>query len=135
MLGLYMLLAGIATLTSSEESKEDQATGFHCFLWVGFQVVTVVAIFVTLIVYFVLMPSTWACCGWDAMIAGAYYNIPGFIMHHFNVVFVIVEGLLNRMRFCRTHVLFAMIYGNMYIVFSWWIYFNFGFFFYFFLDW
>lgn len=134
VIGVYFVLAGIATFTSSESTREEPATSFHCFIWALFQVVTVSAVFVTVIVYLVLMPSVWIPAGFDAMMAAFYLNVPSFVMHHFNVIFMLVEAYCNRMTFCRTHVLFGLVYGNTYIVFTWWYYFNDGLIIYFFLD-
>lgn len=134
MLGLYFWLSGFAALTAGVVPSSETGTRFHLCVWVAFEVMMVIAVFVTFVVYFVLIPHACLTMGVQATWEVFYADVDAFIMHHFNVIFILVDAYYNRMLFVRTHVVFAMMYGNVYIVFSWLFYSQFGFFWYFFLD-
>lgn len=56
------------------------------------------------------------------------------LTHNANIVFMVFELLVNRLRFHATHFTFAIIFGLLYIVFSWVLYSRIKLFYYFFLD-
>lgn len=148
--GLYFWFAGLASLLEAmgclggqdDDASEGETLGFRA-IWVSYQVMTAVAVFIFFIVYTVLLPAAAFAVGWEEMLDQARHmfqtNPVGFwtalCQHQLNIVFMLVEAYFNRMPFVRSHVLFAVAYGNFYVVASWFIFLAYNIFYYFFFDW
>jgi len=139
LLGFYFGITGFLSLQKAcrgadAESSNNRATSLHRFLWVMFQVMVVVALFIDLIVWLVLIPLEYTFSGWDKMVA-LYFNLTSVSAHNINFVFLVIETYLNRMTVLRAHAPFIVLYGSMYIVFSWFQFWIWSRFWYIFLDW
>lgn len=142
LIALYLGVAGVASLLESvkgssepdvtaETSRRKKVLG--CIMWIWFEAVFCTAILVFLMVWLVLLPTAYLANGTDL---GLLSFLP-LNAHNLNVVFMGTEMLFNRLAFVPSHVIFAMFYGLVYVVFSW-FYFLFDShhrFWYFFLDW
>jgi len=132
MLGVYFVLSGAASLL---HAWSGQCICARCnfianFLWVLFQMMFSYAWLVCLVVWFVLLPTTYISYGNDA----GLLSFPCISMHNVNVLFMLAEMKLNRMIFVRSHLVFTLYFGFAYIVFSWLWYLEAAYFFYFFID-
>lgn len=139
LLGVYFLLVGLLSLrkglASEDASAADNRTGsFHHFLWVWCQIMTVMALFICLICWIVLIPLTMVLEGWD-ITRRDYFGFVNLNAHNTNVIFMMAEVYLNRMTFLRAHAPFIAFYGLVYIVFSWFYYWETGRFWYIFVNW
>lgn len=85
---------------------------------------------VSIIVTYVLIP--------DSKKRGDAVNIlfkpVALLTHNANVVFMVFELLTNRLQFNAWHFIFAVSFGLVYVVFSWFLYSQIKVFYYFFLD-
>merc|ERR1712157_640689 len=99
MLGLYFWISGFASLTAGEARSGETGTGFHLCVWVAFEVMMVISVFVTFIVYFVLIPQEYFTMGFQSVLETFYFDVFAFSMHHLNVVFILVDAYYNRMQF------------------------------------
>lgn len=131
--GVYFVLSGVASLSDACRSRENCVHSTVCanFLWVFFQVMFSYSWLVFLVVWLVLLPSSYIINGTD----GGILSFVALSMHNANVLFMLIEMRLNRMNFVKTHLVFTLYYGCSYVAFSWLWYLRYNYFFYFFIDW
>merc|ERR1740139_44586 len=129
---VYFLLTGLLSLCAhlQNDDGEREASKVEKGAWVLYQINFAMAFLVCAIVWTLLFPPSFQENGWDSFFF-SFYNLTA---HNGNVVFMLLEAFLNRLVFCRPHLLFAAAYGIVYLVFSWFLYLAIGRFNYFFLE-
>merc|ERR1719491_1501434 len=71
--------------------------------------------------------------GWEVT-KTEFFNSISWMAHDLAVVFVLVELSANRMTYVRAHAPFVVLFCNLYVVYSWFFYWENGTFYYAFLD-
>lgn len=100
------------------------------FAWILFEVQFSISILITVVVTFVLIPGGKS----RGLPVNNFFKITPLLMHNANVIFMLVESILNDIPFQMNHIPFALLYGLTYVAFSWaWFQYK-GVFYYFFLD-
>jgi hypothetical protein len=83
--------------------------------WILFEISFPVSFIVSGVVTYVLIPS--------AKRAGLpvihFYKIPSLLMHNANLLFMVIELILNRIPFVLYHFPFVLLYGIIYATFAW----------------
>eukprot|EP00474_Spongospora_subterranea_P010026 CRZ10484.1 hypothetical protein [Spongospora subterranea] len=118
--------AGILSLQTGLITHPSAVT---CTL-VAFEAALSLALLVTTVVTFVLIPSS-IRVGADP---SSFFTLPALLMHNANVVMIVFELLVNKTVVNIAHLPFAILYGIIYVVFSWILAQKTGVFFYFFLN-
>lgn len=98
--------------------------------WVLYQINFAVALLVTVIVTFVLIPGHKR----EGISTDLFFKPVALITHNANIAFMASEIIFNSMKFSVWHVVFAVLFGMSYVMFSWYWFSRTGVFFYFFLD-
>jgi len=134
--GCYFLLAGTASLSLLLGTSLDKLIGakwvesYCAITWVAYEVSFAVSFLVSIIVTYVLIP--------DSSKRGDAVNIlfrpVALLTHNANVMFMVFELLVNKLQFNATHFTFAVEFGLLYTIFSWYMYSRIKLFYYFFLD-
>jgi len=136
-IGVYFALTGaVSMLAAAGVVKTAGTVGRHTrmfcsVVWVWFEVMFSCAILVCLVVWLVLIPYATRYVHNPPK----FFNFLNLSVHNLNVVFMIIEALLNRLSFVGQHFVFIVYYGIVYLVFSWFYFLYTGIFFYFFIDW
>jgi hypothetical protein len=98
--------------------------------WVAFEVAFAMALLVSVVVTYVLIPGM----KMKGIPRDVFFQFFPLLFHNANIVFMGVEILLNKIPFSLWHFPFIVILGLLYVVFSWyWVEVS-GVFYYFFLD-
>ena len=134
LLGFYFFLvsvAGVADIMNNDillaVTTSSTYSGICTIL---FEVSFSVAFLVSSIVTYVLIPG----CAKQGVPVDAFYKPFSLLFHNANVVFACLESLINTITFVPSHFVFVVLWGTMYVVFSWvWFQYK-GVFYYFFLD-
>merc|ERR1712218_7994 len=146
-LGVYFITVGLMSLWASVRGSKTQAdtpaNGVHKFLWVWFQIMSVCALFISVMCWVVLIPHDMLMIGWEDPadtlqkmgVRSNYFNWITFSAHNVNVLFCLLEGYLNRLTFLRAHASFIIIWAASYTMAAWFIYWRTARFTYVFLDW
>ena len=160
LLGTYFHLAALASVVAwcaGPEGKPRRGGVVPFCMWVLFESVFAVSLLVSIVVEAVLVPSLkrelqrtgGTSAMWNDAAAGpdelksfsseerlaAFYTRPVFAMHNCNVAMMVVELLLNRLRFNASHSAFVVLFfGLPYWVFSVYWFRLTGVYFYFFID-
>lgn len=132
-MGIYLIAVGIASLMAPLDPVVSDTTHcFYRFAWVSQQVLSAAVVYIFLIVWVVLLPVQVSTLGWgDSLDADGntvngtrtlVFNPISWMAHDMGLIFVLVEFFLNRTVFVRPHGLFAIIFSNLYVVFSWFNY-------------
>lgn len=144
-LGIWLMVVGIASLTASTDpASADSGTLFYRLAWVSQQVLSAAVIYIFLIVWCLLVPLSLREFGWNdstdddgKVVNGTrtlIFNPISWMAHDLATIFVLFEFYANRTVFVRAHGLFAIIFSNLYVVASWFIYWSTGKFWYAFMD-
>lgn len=133
-LGMYFLLTSTfsAIHASGQLLSQDNRVVkcLCCVAWVWFEVMFSCALLVFIAVWCVLLPVTIISTG-----SGGTFVIPATLsVHNVNVLFVCLECFLGKMRFNRSHFVFVIYYGGIYLIFSWCYQIHSGIAYYFFTD-
>lgn len=133
LVGLYFLAAGLVSTAACLGMKGESACShlLSCALWVWFESMLSCAILVSVVVWGVLLPSIYIATGTD----GGLLSYLTLSAHNLNSVFMLAEGLLNRLYLEPAHIVFVLYYGGLYLLFSWFFFLRTGVFWYFFIDW
>eukprot|EP01038_Epipyxis_sp_PR26KG_P004484 gene4484-6338_t len=98
--------------------------------WILFEVSYAMALLVSTVVNFVLIPETLK----NKASVAHFFTPLGILMHNANVIFMTFELVVGRVPFSTWHFPFILLYGSSYAVFSWiWNYYK-DVFYYFFMD-
>eukprot|EP00930_Biecheleria_cincta_P059648 TRINITY_DN45360_c0_g1_i1.p1 TRINITY_DN45360_c0_g1~~TRINITY_DN45360_c0_g1_i1.p1 ORF type:complete len:358 (+),score=29.98 TRINITY_DN45360_c0_g1_i1:158-1231(+) len=133
LIGLYFLIAASASMLQASACVRDDLGVVRllcCLTWVLFQVAYTCALFVFFMVWLVLVPQLYVHTG---SVHALVTPFP-LIFHNANILMLAVEGMSNRFRMCRTHVLFVLYFAAAYVIFSWVWFERHGLFFYDFID-
>jgi hypothetical protein len=104
---------------------------FTRITWVLYEINFAVALFISVVVTYVLIPGQRA----KGLPVERMFTIIPLTMHNANVIFMAIEMFLNKLPFVAMHACFIILYAISYVVFSWfWMKFGHGIFYYFFLD-
>ncbi|KAI8895145.1 hypothetical protein BC833DRAFT_623298 [Globomyces pollinis-pini] len=95
-----------------------------------FEVSFSVAILVTVVVTFVLIPVG---IHMKEDVEGLFAPL-ALIMHNLNVIFMVLELIWNQIKFDLSHLPFVILFGLVYVIAAWFIAYSQGYFFYFFLN-
>mmetsp|Transcript_41070 Transcript_41070/g.41954 ORF Transcript_41070/g.41954 Transcript_41070/m.41954 type:complete len:287 (+) Transcript_41070:43-903(+) len=129
LLVVYFFLACICSIDfifmTSYISKE-----LLSFTWVLYELVFSTSYLVSSIVTFVLIPGGKA----KGIPVDVFFKNTALFVHNFNIIFILIETLLNNLKFNFWHFPYVMLYGCIYVVFAWRLYWRKGFFIYFFLE-
>lgn len=129
LIGLYFGLTLYITHCSDHLRSEPPAWLLH-LAWVLYEVSFSVALLITVLVTFVLIPAA----KHRGLPVVTFFNTPALLMHNANVVFMLLESACNRLPFLLPHIVFGVFYGVLYVVFAWLWFWHKGVFYYFFLD-
>ena len=125
--GIYFILVTFGYFLSGDNGYNYViGTLTYIILEISFSM----SILVTTVVTFVLIPA--------AMKTKEYkkaFKPRVLILHNFNLIFMMIESLLNGIAFNYYHISFCIYYGLIYIIFSWFFTLKYRVFAYFFLDW
>lgn len=131
--GLYFFVAASASMLQA------RAQVYHdfvlvkllcCFAWILFEVAYTCALFVCLMVWFVLLPMLYFQTG---SVHALVTPFP-LIFHNATILMMTVETMNNRFCMNRAHLLFVLYFAAAYVVFSWAFFERTGIFFYTFID-
>jgi len=125
LMGCYFFITGtLALLPAKTQQKLPRSVLFS--LWVSFQVLFSTALLVSIVVWGVILPAIQRMEASgdfsEKAVATAkeqFWGTFGICAHTLNVVFMVLDGLLNRMQLVRSHVPFAVLFGCIYVVFCW----------------
>ena len=119
LLGLYFFMvsvAGIADIMNNEILLAiTSSSPYVRMCTVLFEVSFSVAFLVSSIVTYVLIPG----CEKQGVPVDAFYKPFSLLFHNANVVFACLESLINTITFVPSHFVFVVLWGTMYVVFSW----------------
>lgn len=110
-------LAGAALCSASEQGLLELRVGALSAwtLWVVYEVSFAVAILISFLVKFVIIPSTLA----NGQTVAHLFTLSDLMMHNANVLFMAIELLFNALPFEPFHFPFAALWGLFYVLFSW----------------
>ena len=119
LLGLYFFMvsvAGIAEFMHNDMLLAITTSALYVqACTVLFEVSFSVAFLVSSIVTYVLIPG----CERQGVPVDAFYKPFSLLFHNANVVFSCLESLVNTITFVPCHFVFVVLFGTMYVVFSW----------------
>jgi len=133
LMGLYFLLAATASMLQASACVNHDlgVVRFLCCLaWILFEVAYTCALFVFLMVWLVLVPQLYFFTGSVHPLVTPF----PLILHNASIVMLTAEGMNNRFRMHRMHILFVLYFAAAYVVFSWAWFEKQGWFFYDFID-
>lgn len=137
MQGLYFSLTAYCSYVYYMQQRGDSnsqlpspSSTMLCVCWVLFEVCFSIAYIVSTIVSFVLIPTAKR----NNMPTANFFRPMPLLMHNCNVLFMVIELLINKFSFSGWHFPFMLFFGMAYSMFSWVWHFHHGFYYYFFLD-
>lgn len=128
--GIYFSLAALYSFSHYIPLPFIENRLLMSAVWVLFEVSFPIAFMVSAVVTFVLIPAAVK----QKVSVKHFYYPASLLMHNANVIFMSIELILNRISFVSTHFPFILLYGIVYIVFTWILYQYKGVYYYFFLD-
>jgi hypothetical protein len=130
MIGIYFGIVSVCSAMKISSPDWTVPLPLLQLTWVLFEVQFSVSILITVVVTYVLIPGGKA----RGLPVKNFFQITPLLMHNANVIFMLVESILNDIPFKMNHIPFAFLYGMMYVAFSWFWFQYKGVFYYFFLD-
>lgn len=111
--GAYLLGATVCSFISVCDLGWDLGSWLPTALWMGFEVSFPIAVLISTIVTYVLIPNA----GGEAV--RGFFHTPDLLMHNCNTGFMALELLFNDLPFTLTHFPMAVLWGLYYVVVSW----------------
>lgn len=98
--------------------------------WIFYEMSFATAYLVTIVVTFVLIPAHRK----KGLPLDNFFKITALTFHNGNVLMMMTETLLNSLTFKFSHFPFIVLFGQIYVLYSWYLYSKLEVFYYFFLD-
>jgi hypothetical protein len=134
LIGVYFMLACLLYAHSNgivSIGSESDVKFYVKAAWVLYEVTFSVSYFISVVVTYILIPTQRA----KGLPVDRMFEPLPLIMHNANIIFMMIDAILNKIPFVAIHATFAVLYAIAYVVFSWfWMRFGHGIFYYFFLD-
>eukprot|EP00322_Chrysochromulina_rotalis_P029004 CAMPEP_0115858686 /NCGR_PEP_ID=MMETSP0287-20121206/16226_1 /TAXON_ID=412157 /ORGANISM="Chrysochromulina rotalis, Strain UIO044" /LENGTH=316 /DNA_ID=CAMNT_0003312959 /DNA_START=23 /DNA_END=973 /DNA_ORIENTATION=+ len=109
-------LCSVVTLFDVRITPSDLGQWFPGLLWMSYEVSFAVAVLVSAIVKYVLIPT----CMKNKGDADNFFGFQELLMHNCNTLFMSLELLFNDLPFTLTHFPLAVLWGFLYVFYSWW---------------
>lgn len=100
------------------------------FTWILYEVAFAMSLLVSIVTTYILIPGVKK----RGLPIDGFFQFYPLLFHNFNLIFMVLESILNSIPFEKSHIVFIGLYGVTYCLFAWYISYKKGYFLYFFLD-
>ena len=111
----FYLAGALASSANAVYGTPDLGTQLPIALWFAFEVSFAVAVLVSFIVKYVLIPT----CAQNGGHVEGFFELSELLMHNCNTLFMALELLFADLPVLLSHFPLAALWGLLYVVFSW----------------